>query len=84
MRIESLRELLRSRPFRPFHIVLANGDRVWIPDPDWVWHRQGARTVIVVDLDESVRIIDVDLVLELKVGPPAPAGSLLGRGDAPC
>ena len=81
MRAENLRELIRATPFRPFELVLANGSRVLVPHPDWIWHREGARTAIVVGLDESVRIIDVGLVLELDLGPPVPAGSVAPNPD---
>ena len=86
MRAENLRELIRATPFRPFHLVLANGSRVLVPHPEWIFHPPGARTCIVMGPDESVRIIDVGLVLELDLGPPVPAGSIApnpNEGEGP-
>jgi hypothetical protein len=76
VRAENLDELIRAVPFRPFTICLANGARVDIPHPEWIFHPPGTRTAVVMSPDESVRIIDVGLVLELQLGPPLPAGTI--------
>ena len=76
MRAESLRELIRAESFRPFELVLANGSRVLVSHPEWIFHPKGARTAIIMGRDESVRIIDVGLVLELALAPPVAAGSI--------
>ena len=76
MRAENLQELIHAAPFRPFELVLANGARVLVSHPEWILHPKGARTAVVMRLDESVRIIDVGLVLELDLAPPIPARSI--------
>jgi hypothetical protein len=76
MRAESLDELIHAEPFRPFTLCLANGARVEVPHPEWIIHHRGARTAVVMSPDESVRIIDVGLVLELQPGPLLPAGTI--------
>lgn len=76
MRAENLQELIHAAPFRPFELVLANGSRVLVSHPEWILHPKGARTAVVMRPDESVRIIDVGLVLELDLAPPIPAGSI--------
>ena len=76
MRAENLDELIHAEPFRPFTVCLANGARVEIPHPEWIIHPPGTRTAVVMSPDESVRIIDVGLVVELQVGPPLPAGTI--------
>jgi hypothetical protein len=76
MRAENLDQLIRAEPFRPFTICLANGARVDIPHPKWIFHPPGTRTAVVMAPDESVRIIDVGLVLDLRLGSPLPAGSI--------
>jgi hypothetical protein len=84
VRAENLQELIHAAPFRPFELVLANGSRVLVSHPEWILHPKGARTAVVMRPDESVRIIDVGLVLELDLAPPIPAGSISpnpnGRG----
>ena len=69
MKAENLDELIHAEPFRPFTICLANGARVDVPHPQWIIHPPGTRTAVVMSPDESVRIIDIGLVLELQVGP---------------
>ena len=76
VRAENLREIIRAAPFRPFWLCLANGSRVFVPHPEWIFHPPGTRTAIVMGPDESVRIIDVALVLELELAPPAPPVSV--------
>ena len=80
MRAENLRELIRAAPYRPFVIHLANG-AIPVPHPEWIFHPPGARTAIVMGSDESIRIIDVALVVELELGPPVPAGSVAPNPD---
>ena len=80
MRAESLHEVIHAVPFRPFYLMLADGTRVHVPDPEYIAHPSGARTAVVMGLDESVRILDVALVLGIEHGPPEPAG-LIGKDD---
>jgi len=76
MRTESLHEAIQAQPFRPFSLVLANNDRVPVTHPEWILHPRGARTCIIMKPDDSFRVINVGLVLELDVTPPVPAGSI--------
>jgi len=76
VRAENLQEVIRAAPFRPFWLCLANGSKVFVPHPEWIAHPSGARTAVVMGQDESVRIIDVALVLELELALPVPAGSI--------
>jgi len=76
VRAENLQEVIHAEPFRPFTLCLANGSRVFVPHPEWILHHSGGRTAVFMGQDESLRIIDVALVLELELGPPVPAGSL--------
>ena len=80
MRAENLRELIRAAPYRPFVIHLANGANPRAaPGVDLSSTRR--RTAIVMGSDESIRIIDVALVVELELGPPVPAGSVAPNPD---
>jgi hypothetical protein len=76
MRGDSLREALRTEPFRPFELVLANGARILVNHPEWVLYPKEARSLVVYYPDDRFRIVDVGLVLELDVAPPVPAGSI--------
>jgi hypothetical protein len=75
VRAESLHEAIHAQPFRPFTLMLADGTRLHVPHPEWILQPRGARIAVVMNEDESIRILDVALVLGLEVGPPAPAGS---------
>jgi hypothetical protein len=76
VRAEALHEAIHAVPFRPFALVLANNDRVPVSHPEWILHPSGARTCIIMRPDDSFRVIDVGLVLELDMTPPVPAGSV--------
>ena len=72
---------IHAEPFRPFRLMLADGRTLHIPHPEWILHPPGARTAIVMNADESYRVLDVDLVLELEHGPPVPAGAIAPDPD---
>ncbi|MGO9600879.1 MAG: hypothetical protein ACLP7Q_23100 [Isosphaeraceae bacterium] len=80
MRAESLHEVIHAAPFRPFDLMLADGTRVHVPHPEYIAYPSGSRTAVVMGQDESVRILDVALVLGIEHGPPEPAG-LIGKED---
>ena len=76
MRPENLYEAIHAVPFRPFYLMLADGTRVHVPDPEYIAHPSGTRTAVVMGQDESVRILDVALLLGIEHGSPEPAGSI--------
>jgi len=76
MRAESLQEVIRATPFRSFALLLANGERVPVPHPDWIWLRTGGRTVVWMDEKERVRILDIALLVGVEMDQPVPAGSI--------
>ena len=81
MRAENLHEVIRAAPFRPFDLCLADGSRAHVPHPEWIAHPPGARTAVVMGPDESVRIIDIALVLEIRLGPLVPPGPIAPEPD---
>ncbi len=74
MRTESLHEVIHAEPFRPFRLILANGRDVPVPHPDWVWLRNGTRTLVWMDELERVKILDIALILGVEMDEPTPAG----------
>ena len=75
MPIEQVRAALQVRPFRPFTLYMADGRTVVIPHHEFLAHSQSGRTIIVHHLDEeSVSIIDLLLVTELKIHASYSAG----------
>jgi hypothetical protein len=71
VRTEELTDLVRSVPFRPFTIGLADGSGCTIEHPEWIAFR-GGRTAVVLDPEERVHLIDVKLALKISVEPPVP------------
>ncbi len=76
MKAESLREVVRAQPFRPFSLILANGERLPVPHPEWVWLLPAGRTIGWSDQDERVKLLDVGLLLGVEMDTPIPAGSI--------
>ena len=55
MTIEQLREVCQAKPFKPFTIQLADGDRLRVPHPEFLWfHPRGGRTVFVAGPPDAV------------------------------
>ena len=67
MTIEKLRELYNATPFRPFTIHLADGHSVPVISREFVAAAPSGRTVVVLQPDDSMSIIDLLLVTRLEV-----------------
>jgi len=67
MTIEQLREVHRAQPFRPFTLELADGQKVHVPHPEFLWHLPGGRTVFVAVSDEAAKIIDLLLAVLIHI-----------------
>jgi hypothetical protein len=74
MTIEQLREVNRARPFRPFTIQLADGDRVRVSHPESLLITPSGRTIVVASSADAVKIIDLLLVAAIEVGNGRPRG----------
>ena len=67
MTIEQLRKIHESRPFRPFAIHLADGRKIRVPHPEFLWTPpRNQRTFVVSDVRGLVEVIDLLLVTSLK------------------
>jgi hypothetical protein len=73
MTTEQLRSALRSTPFRPFTIRMADGRTFSIAHPDFISMSPAGRTVVVYHPDDSASILDLLLMTEIEVAPPASA-----------
>jgi hypothetical protein len=56
-----------AKPFRPFEIRLADGERLPVEHPEYLSHSPDWRTVIVWDDRGNFKIIDSALVTALEV-----------------
>jgi hypothetical protein len=71
MTADPIRQLLVQRPFQPFTVHLADGRQVRVDHYDWAIISPPGRTMIVYQKDGSFNIIDIMLVTDLELGPPA-------------
>lgn len=70
MTIDRIRELYEAKPFQPFTLRLADGREVPVHHPELMIVAPSGRTVVVVQPDDRLNIIDLLLVTdaELKLG----------------
>jgi hypothetical protein len=64
--VDQFRSALRTRPFRPFAILTADGERVPVTHPENVAITPSGRTVIVAD-DEGQTVIDMAAITKFGV-----------------
>ena len=63
---EQVNRMLKTQPFRPFGIRLADGKVVPVKHPEFAALSPGGRTMIVYTGDEAFEVIDVFLVTALE------------------
>lgn len=68
MTIEQLRRVHQARPFRRFTLRLADGSRLPVPHPEFLWLHPRGRTAIVATPNDGFQIVDVLLVAAIEVG----------------
>jgi hypothetical protein len=67
MTIDRLRNLYDARPFQPFVMHMADGREVPVLHREFIMAAPSGRTVIVVQPDDTVNIVDLPLVTDLKL-----------------
>ena len=67
MTVEQLRAVYQARPFHPFTLHLAEGEKLHVPHADFLSHSPTGRTLIVYAEDDSFSIVDLLLVTRLEV-----------------
>jgi hypothetical protein len=75
MTIEQFHAAMTRRPFVPFVIHLADGDRLPVRHPEHIAMSPGGRTVIVFGEGEAFSILDFLHVTRLDVESPLPSPS---------
>ena len=80
MTIEKIRKLYNAQPFRPFVIHLADGRAVPVHHREFIMAVPSGRTLIVVQPDDSMNIINLLLVTDLALAPNANGTSRRRRG----
>lgn len=82
MRVEQLRKLLTTQPFRPFTIHLPEGRSVPVVHHDFALLSPNGRTLIAYGADDAADIIDVMLITSIQLGPP-PASQASSNATIP-
>lgn len=67
MTIERIRDLLNLQPFRPFVMHLADGREIPVHHREWIVAVPSGRTLVVVQPDDSMNIIDLVLVTDVEI-----------------
>jgi hypothetical protein len=71
MTIDRLRDMYNAQPFQPFVMHMADGRQVPVLHPEFIMAVPSGRTVIVVQPDDTVNIVDLLLVTDLELKPSA-------------
>lgn len=76
MTIAQLNKVYRARPFKPFALELADGNRVEVLHPEFLMPSRTGRTVAVALENDAIKIIDLLLVTAIHIsnGSPQPSG----------
>ncbi len=75
MMVEQLKDVIHAQPFRPFTIHMGDGRTFLVKHQDFISRSPSGRTVIVYGDNDSFSILDLLLVTELEVHPPANPGA---------
>lgn len=74
---DAIRSLFQAKPFTPFIIHLADGRKIPVPSPEFMWYPPAGRLVFVSQGGDAFHIVDLLLVtgLEMKTNPPPDFGN---------
>jgi hypothetical protein len=67
MTIERLKELYDTQPFKPFTLHLADGRNIPVHHRDFIMAAPSGRTIVVVQPDDTMNIIDLLLVTDVEI-----------------
>jgi hypothetical protein len=69
MTIKQLKDAYDAQPFRPFIIHLADGREIPVKSREFIMTVPSGRTIVVVQPDDRLHIIDLLLITDLEVIP---------------
>lgn len=73
MHRDQIREVLRTHPFRPFHVYTPDGAAIAVWHPHFAYLSPDGRTLFIYQRDYSFNMFDVMLLTRFEFGPPPPA-----------
>lgn len=65
MNTKSLQKTLKEKPFQPFRLHLADGEKIFVGHPEYMVIAPAERTVVVWERDESYHVIDILMITQL-------------------
>ena len=68
MTTAEVKSLHQAKPFRPFTIHLADGEKLPVKSPEFMWIAPSGRTIIVGHDDGEMSIVDLLLVTQITTG----------------
>jgi hypothetical protein len=68
MKVTNLDAVLERRPFRPFE-VRVEGEALQVLHPEQFMFAEGRSSVIIVDPEDHIHILDVDQISKIRVLP---------------
>jgi hypothetical protein len=71
MTVEQFKNVHRAEPFRPFTVHMGDRRSFRVDHPEFLSRSQSGRTIVVHHPDEAFSVLDMLLVTELEVHPPA-------------
>jgi hypothetical protein len=74
MKLANLEAALNKHPFRPFELRI-DGEVIAVRHPEQVLFAERKSTLIVVDPEDHLHILDVDQISKLKLLPRARSSS---------
>ena len=69
MTATKLKEVYDSQPFAPFDLHLADGGAIPVLHREFMMTAPSGRVVVVMQPDDTMNIIDLDLVTDLEIKP---------------
>lgn len=67
MTIEAIRKLIDAQPFQPFTMHLADGRDIPVHHREFIMAVPSGRTLIVLEPDDTMHIVDLLLVADVKL-----------------
>ena len=68
MEVQPIRDAHNQKPFKPFTITTAAGEKFDVTHPENMWQTGGGRTVLLRKGPEGVAMIDADSITSLEFG----------------
>jgi hypothetical protein len=73
MTIQQLDAAHQARPFKPFTLHMADGRAFPVPHPEFLARSPTGRTIVVYGDNDASSILDLLLLTEIQMHPPAVA-----------